>query len=313
MSEPIISHQPNITPKVPKLWESIALVLVQMLTLLAMLIAFGVLNAFLLLEQSGLIYFSFFGEILLLVPLLGWMFLRGFSWRETFALRPASAKMVLLAVGLGVLVWFPANAAAVPFEWMLSKIGAAPEFPTPQTTVQMVVLGVMLVVAAPLVEEPMFRGFVLRGWLPVGSGAAILVSGVLFGMLHAQLAQLVALVIVGVLLGVVALRSGSIFPPMALHATFNAISFLALVNQNRLDWLNDAAVIKIGAVVFPLFIWTLILLFQATPSPKKPTVPPTDTDWALAAVGGLLVAGLFGVFAVLDILSRLLPPTLPGV
>ncbi len=308
MNTPIPLSQPESSPKTPKLWESVALVPVQMLTLLGMLIVFGVLNVFLPLGQSALIYFSFIGEILLLVPLFVWMFVRGFSWRETFALRPASAKMLLLAMALGVLVWFPANAAAVPFEWLLSKIGAAPEFPAPQTTAQMVVLGVMLILAAPLVEEPMFRGFVLRGWLPVGSGAAVLVSGVLFGMLHAQLAQLVALIIVGVLLGVVALHSGSIFPPMVLHATFNAISFFAMLNQNRLAALDDAAVLKIGAVVLPLFVWMLLVLFRTAPPPKKnDTAPPTEIDWVLTAVGGVVILGLFGVFAVLDILSRMMP------
>ncbi len=313
MSESILLPEPETPPKSPRLWESVGLVVVQMLTLLVLLVALGALNAVLQLGQSGLIYFSFFGEILLLVPLLGWVFLRGFSLRETFALRPASAKMILLAAALGALVWFPANAAALPFEWLLSKIGAAPEVPTPQTTMQAVILGVTIIFAAPLVEEPMFRGFVLHGWLPVGGGAAALASGVLFGMLHGQLAQLVSLVIVGVLLGVVALRSGSIFPPMVLHAVFNLLSFVTLLNQNRLDWLSDVAVLEIGAVVLPLFIWMLVLLWRSTPPPKRPAVSPTDTDWVLAAVGGFLVVGLFGVFAVLDILSRLLSPMLGGV
>lgn len=313
MNEPLMPPQPQTAPKTPKLWESVGLVLLQMLTLLVLLPVLGALNALLQWGQAGLIYFSFFGEILLLIPLLGWMLLRGLSWRETFAIRPASGKMLLLAVALGVLVWFPANAAALPFEWWLSKIGSAPELPTPQNAGQALILGITVIVAAPIVEEPMFRGFVLRGWLPVGSGAAVLVSGVLFGMLHGQLAQLVALIIVGVLLGVVALRSGSIFPPMVLHATFNAISFFALMNQDKLAWLSDADVLKIGAVVLPLFVWMVFLLLRSSPKPAAPGKPPSDADWVLAAVGGVLVMGLFGLFAVLDILSRLLPPTLTGL
>ncbi len=301
----------NVSP-LPKLWESVGLVLLQMLVLLGTLLVLGALNALFGWGESGLFYFSLVGEIFLIVPLLGWVLLRRMPVKETFSLRPASGKMIALAVALGVLVWLPANAAALPFEWWLSKIGSAPEIPRPETMMQAIVLGFTVIVAAPLVEEPMFRGFVLRGWLPVGNTAAILVSGILFGMLHGQLAQLVALIIVGILLGVVALRSGSIIPAMALHATFNALSFAAILYQNQLNWLDDADLVKLALVVLPLLVWTLVLLWRSAPAPKIDAPHPTETDWALAGVAGFFVLGLFGVFAALDILSRVLPPSLTG-
>jgi len=218
--------------------------------------------------------------------------------------------MMVIALELGLLAWPLASAAAIPFEWLLSKIGAAPELPAPQTTMQTVILGITVVLVAPLVEEPMLRGFVLRSWLPLGGGIAAVASGILFGVLHGQLAQLVALIVVGVLLGGVVLRSGSIIPPMILHGTFNAISFAALLSQNRLSWLDDGDLLIIALAVLPLFGWLLLYLWRAT-APKPISAPPLrDSDWILAFVGGIFVSGLFVVFAALDVLSRLLPPTL---
>lgn len=301
------------SPAVPKPWDSVGLVFVQMLTLLVLSLGLSLVNGFLNFGQNGLMVFTLLGEILLLFPLMVWVRLRRFSWHETFSVRPVTWKMIGLAVGLGVLAWPLATAASLPFEWALSKIGPAPELPAPENLFQTFVLGFTVMVAAPLVEEPMFRGFVLRGWLSVSRWAAIAVSGVLFGMLHGQLAGLVALALVGILLGTVAVRTASTIPAMVLHGTFNAISFAFLLNDARLGWLDDGDVLIIAAAVLPLFIWLMIAFFRSTHPEKTPIhIARSAPEWTLVALGGVLVMGLFGVFAALDIVSRLLPPVLRG-
>ncbi len=300
------------SPAVPKPWDSVGLVFVQMLTLLVLSLGLSLVNGFLDFGQNGLMVFTLLGEILLLFPLMVWVRLRRFSWRETFSVRPVAWKMIGLAVGLGVLAWPLATAASLPFEWALSKIGPAPELPVPENLFQIFVLGFTVMVAAPLVEEPMFRGFVLRGWLSVSRWAAIAVSGVLFGMLHGQLAGLVALALVGILLGTVAVRTSSTIPAMVLHGTFNAISFVFLLNDARLGWLDDGDVLIIAAAVLPLFIWLMIAFFRSTRPETPARIVHSAPEWTLVALGGVLVMGLFGVFAALDIVSRLLPPVLRG-
>jgi CAAX protease family protein len=93
------------------------------------------------------------------------------------------------------------------------------------------------VIGAPFFEELFFRGLLLRAlarlfgtigrW--VGPALAIVVSGILFGLAHAESLQLLGLAIFGVLLGFVSYRTGRLGMNMVAHATFNGMALLAVV------------------------------------------------------------------------------------
>lgn len=90
------------------------------------------------------------------------------------------------------------------------------------------------VVAAPLVEELFFRR-ILQGWLEVrlpqadGLGA-IVISAATFALAHqGQGLAYVPLFPLGIVLGVIAHRTGSIVPCILLHALFNAVSVALLL------------------------------------------------------------------------------------
>ncbi len=89
--------------------------------------------------------------------------------------------------------------------------------------VGIVVLGVSI--AAPLGEEFLFRGFLQRGlaahW---GEPRAIVLSAFLFSAFHLDPVGLAARFELGVLFGVLAWKSGSIWPAMAAHCANNVIS-----------------------------------------------------------------------------------------
>jgi membrane protease YdiL (CAAX protease family) len=80
------------------------------------------------------------------------------------------------------------------------------------------------VVVAPMVEELFFRGVVLnalclhlrRAWV------AVVTSAVAFGCVHAQPQDILPLVTMGVVLGYLRLRVGSVWVCVAVHALFNA-------------------------------------------------------------------------------------------
>jgi len=96
---------------------------------------------------------------------------------------------------------------------------------------------VATVIGAPFFEEIFFRGVILRAlarlfgnwgrW--VGPGLAIVVSGVLFGLAHAESLQLLGLAVFGVILGIVSYRTGRLGMNMAAHAAFNGTALIAVV------------------------------------------------------------------------------------
>lgn len=80
---------------------------------------------------------------------------------------------------------------------------------------------------APLVEEVVFRGAVLRVLLGAFSRhwAAIAVSAAIFALVHLNPAQMPHAFLVGLLLGWMYYRTGSILPGVALHWVNNTVAY----------------------------------------------------------------------------------------
>ena len=90
-------------------------------------------------------------------------------------------------------------------------------------------LGVLVVFEAPLIEEPLFRGVVFRGFassLPVW--AAMALSSGLFAIVHVNAASFVALCFLGCAFAELYRRTGTILAPMTAHALFNAANLALL-------------------------------------------------------------------------------------
>ncbi len=85
------------------------------------------------------------------------------------------------------------------------------------------------VVAAPVVEELVFRGlaqrFLQRAYSPF---IAILWQAVLFAAFHGTKLQMLYVLPAGIVLGLIYHWSGTLFAPIALHMAFNAYSELSV-------------------------------------------------------------------------------------
>lgn len=85
-------------------------------------------------------------------------------------------------------------------------------------------------ILAPVIEEILIRGFVL-GSLQSTFGVffALLVSALLFALLHFNMVQTLSAFICGLILGVLYLKTGSILCCMIAHCVYNAISYFAII------------------------------------------------------------------------------------
>ena len=85
-------------------------------------------------------------------------------------------------------------------------------------------------VAAPLFEELFYRGLFLRSvQRRFGDVAAAVVPALVFGLVHLQLFDLLALVLFGIVLGVVTMRVGRLGPAIWAHVAFNLTALLSLL------------------------------------------------------------------------------------
>ena len=121
------------------------------------------------------------------------------------------------------------------------------------TTLSLLVVGVMVCVAAPVIEEFFFRGFLytaLRRRLPTIAAAVIV--GVLFGSVHiptgAEAAPVLA--VLGLMLCLVYEKTGSIYPCIALHALQNGVAYSVGADAPEVG-LPLAAAVVAGCVFVP--------------------------------------------------------------
>jgi uncharacterized protein len=99
-------------------------------------------------------------------------------------------------------------------------------------------IGVLVCVGSPIVEETFFRGLLLRSLIGVFAprsrrfavGLAIVATGVLFGLAHFEALELLALSGFGIVLGVLATRTGRLGAGIVAHMSFNALAFFTIAS-----------------------------------------------------------------------------------
>ena len=85
---------------------------------------------------------------------------------------------------------------------------------------------IALVIAAPILEELIFRGIMLDGLLRIYSPTkAVVVSSLLFGVIHLNPAQFVGAALVGGFMGWVYVHTRSVLATILIHAVFNLTAF----------------------------------------------------------------------------------------
>ena len=112
--------------------------------------------------------------------------------------------------------------------------------PVQYNTVSLVILTVLVCVGSPLVEELFFRGLLLRGLLGrfqhlgrrAGPALSIVITGIVFGLVHFEALQFLGLAGFGMLLAYVAYRTGRLGPTILAHVAFNTTTIIAFVLQH---------------------------------------------------------------------------------
>jgi membrane protease YdiL (CAAX protease family) len=157
----------------------------------------------------------------------GAAFWSSLRWR---LLRPRdvpAAVQYLICIFGGTTLAFAVSAAS-------QLAGKTKELPIEQlfgTRTDVLWLAAFGIALAPLIEETIFRGFLYpvlaRKW---GIPAGIFITGLLFGLMHAEqlwggFAQIALLIFVGIVLTFARARSGSVLASYLIHLSYNSTLF----------------------------------------------------------------------------------------
>lgn len=141
----------------------------------------------------------------------------------------------LLSKPWGTLLWVAlfSLGTIIPLSFLYEQLGIEMDENTQQIITSMmkepwgyVAVGIL----APLAEEVVFRGAILRTLLGIMSKknhwVAIIISAAIFGVVHANLAQFINALLMGLLLGWMYYRTGSLVPGILLHWVNNTMAYV---------------------------------------------------------------------------------------
>jgi hypothetical protein len=157
-------------------------------------------------------------------PPQGWLQWR---WRPPgTALRDAFGHVLMVLPAVALMGWLIERLVGDPggsnalLELVL----------TSHDPVALTCFGLTAMVLAPLFEETLFRGVLLpvlgRQW---GGRAGVAGSALIFGLAHLSLGELVPLMVLGIGLGWLRLRSGRLAPCVLMHGLWNGFTFANLL------------------------------------------------------------------------------------
>ena len=160
---------------------------------------------------------------------------RKVTYAQFVGMRPVRIGAV---VGLAAAVTFAGLVISVAYSGVLSVLRVHAAGNAEQivkifgsSPLGVVMAFVAVAVVAPIAEESAFRGVIFsslrEAW---GEGWAIVVSGVLFGIIHLDPLVMIPTALLGMLLARVYSSSRSLWASIACHGTYNAVSLaLALL------------------------------------------------------------------------------------
>lgn len=165
--------------------------------------------------------------------------------RDFLAIRRTNIAFYPLAIYVGAAAQVPVQAlyALISRRWpspMDSEdklVRLFSEAPVPKR----VLIGLLLVVLGPLIEEIFFRGALFRPLMRRYSPVIVVtLTSIFFTISHGMPQMFIPIALVGAAIGIFRAASGSLGPGLLVHATFNAVPFYALT-QARPGETTDSA------------------------------------------------------------------------
>jgi CAAX protease family protein len=151
------------------------------------------------------------------------------DWNLLALRRPSSIGGVLSTALLVFVAVYTTGAIVSAYSDPGREQGLTPDHWDSHRAAQYAVNFVVFVAVAPAVEELTFRGLGYSLLEPLGRVGAILWVGLAFGLAHGLVEGLPILIVFGAGLALIRARSDSVYPGMAVHATFNAIALIVSV------------------------------------------------------------------------------------
>jgi membrane protease YdiL (CAAX protease family) len=222
--------------------------------------------------------FSELGLYLVLPFLLSRIFDTGWgSWMRWPRISLSVWGGILLALtGLGVLVSNIPVVVDRVYPMSENYLKMFELFLRANSTGELIILLIVAAVIPGICEEVAFRGLIQGGIRRTyGVRTAVIVTSLLFALIHLSPWNFLALIAMGLFLGILRERTGSIWPGAVAHAINNAIAlFIMMLAPSGGDsWQYDFVPLWINGIALVLLVGGMMLFWRYRISETK-----TSTD-----------------------------------
>lgn len=148
------------------------------------------------------------------------------------------ATNMIFAICIGIIALFGFNNLITSFDALLQLLGhTSASMPLPLDNGWWLALNIFLLAVLPAIfEELLFRGIILNGLRQYGKWTAIIVSALLFALIHGNIDQLVYPFLLGLIFAVIADRTSSTVPTIFAHFVNNCtvivINYISTINHS---------------------------------------------------------------------------------
>ena len=155
---------------------------------------------------------------------------------ESLPLRKLSAEDFVICIVASLGVGYLLNFAGIFLNGYIARFtGKDPMTMNPVVEMAMDFTPSMLIYACilgPIMEEVMFRGFLLKRARLFGDRTAVIYTAVMFGLMHGNISQCLYATAIGLVFGYVAVKTNSIRYTILLHISVNSFSTLVALGES---------------------------------------------------------------------------------
>ena len=187
----------------------------------------------------------------------------GYSYQPMRAPLRVSRYLPLLVLGGIALIFSAAYLNSLLMDFLVGDSTLqSTEQSAPLTTYEIVLEFLVVCLVPGICEEFLFRGAILSNCLPFGRANAVLISSLLFGLMHRNGSQIFYAFAAGILLGLVYEYTGSIWNCVILHTLNNSLSLLERVISDKIldEILAYTYIYLVNVILFLLGIVSIVIL-----------------------------------------------------
>lgn len=197
----------------------------------------------------------------ILMPLIVYSKTKKINLTEFYRIKPVNIKNCAVIAGLGIcwqFIGYILKFVSISLFgiFKVSYTVNIQDTPISSSFHELITAILALVILPAVAEELLFRGLVIRAYEKWGTRSAIVISAVFFSILHLDIMNALATLLMGMLLAYVVVKTDSVLSGILLHFANNlTAAVIMLIISGTADFHAETLIIiSIAAIVLFLFM-----------------------------------------------------------